>query len=530
MSHLLHIIIQEMEHWLEFAWREIRDKKDNFTVIAAVSGGADSMAMLDALSVVQRAKLPSCRTVRINVVVCHVDHGLRESSARDALFVEQVARNYGFYYRVYKAGKRELGENVEAWARGVRYEFLNRCRAEFSGDVIVTAHHARDQAETVLWRILTGRLLSSGYCINRFEKSSSRRLSSILRPLLGVSKWDVLDYVKMHNVQYVVDETNESLAYTRNRIRAELIPEIIEKYNPNAEMSLAKLAQRFSQDEDALWNAARSMADAIIASNNKNIYWLSETLGAFENAYRWRVIRLIAEAQVGVKVARELSYERLSRVVDVVVNGDSIGGDPIGEDVLGSGVVDRGFDVRQKCIELGRGVRFFYGTRDGFRFDVSRLKVDCGDSGIAADSCADHDCVSLRISEVQQWMFDDGSCCEIEASICDYDSETLAKVEKDPFGESVEYFDFGDVNLEDFEFRVRFRADGDLMRVWKRGSRKVKKLMSEVGLPIFLRHQIPVVIYGESIIWVAGVSRCDGFAVSETSRRIIKLRYLRHCC
>ena len=521
MEHLQHVVIKEMDCWLEFALKRKDVITENPTVIAAVSGGKDSMAMLDALYVLKKWLT---KWQRSKIVVCHVDHGLRSASARDALFVEEITKSYGFHFCVYKACGKDLGENTESWARKIRYGFLNQCLKEQNGDVILTAHHASDQAETLLWRVITGRLLSSSYCIGRFNNSLR-----VLRPFLSVTKRDMFDYVKQRNIKYVFDETNAQISYTRNRIRAELIPELIEKYNPNIEVSLAKLAQKFSNDEDTLLSSAQAVAHEFLARKDGKLESLAQIIKTAPNSYKWRVVRFIANDQLSklniyattesmCHPFQELSYEAASRIVDVLENDK--------------------FDANERIIELGCGMRFLYSTNLGFRFDIDKLARTKNHFKPICQSL-DYKCLELpsqtnnEVKELISRNFHNGLFCKIEASICEYnneDSNWSKEIKNDPFGESVAYFDFNQPQGDKIELMGRFRANGDSMRVWKRGTRKVKKLMSEARLPIELRDQIPIVFYRESIIWVSGVARCDAFAVNEKSRLIVRLRYLRGRC
>ena len=166
------------------------------TYIVAVSGGVDSIALLDMLS----------HTTDHEIVVAHFDHGIREDSSEDAAFVGSLAHEYGFQF---ESLREELGSNAsEEKARTRRYTFLRQVAKKYNGR-IVTAHHADDVIETI--------------AINLHRGTGWRGLavldSDILRPLLQLSKDDLIEYAKQRSLTWREDSTNGSDVYLRNRLR-----------------------------------------------------------------------------------------------------------------------------------------------------------------------------------------------------------------------------------------------------------------------------------------------------------------------
>ena len=164
--------------------------------VVAVSGGVDSVVLLHKFT-----KHPE-----LEVIVAHFDHGIRDDSHEDAQFVEDLARRYGLPF---ETKREELGKQVsEERARDRRYEFL-RTVANKYGARIVTAHHADDAIETV--------------AINMTRGTGWRGLavldSDVMRPLLAMTKQEIIDYAHVHNLKWHEDSTNAGDAYIRNRIR-----------------------------------------------------------------------------------------------------------------------------------------------------------------------------------------------------------------------------------------------------------------------------------------------------------------------
>jgi len=174
--------------------------------ILAVSGGVDSMALLDLL-----AKKPD-----LELVVAHFDHGIRPESGQDAQFVEEATKSYGLPFEIAHA---TLGPKAsEAAAREARYAFLEEIRVKHGAKAIITAHHQDDMVETAVINILRG--------------TGSRGLVSIQsnpkvkRPLLGVKKAQILNYAGESHLKWREDATNQQEKYLRNYIRRRVVPKL----------------------------------------------------------------------------------------------------------------------------------------------------------------------------------------------------------------------------------------------------------------------------------------------------------------
>lgn len=206
--------------------------------VVAVSGGPDSVALLRALA--------SCRAGS-PLVVAHLNHRLRgaESDA-DEGFVRDLAASLGLEFAVEQtdaaAQANEAGENLEATARRLRYEWLASVAARWRFGWVATGHTANDQAETVLHRLLRGSGLKGLRGI-----AARRPLASgveVVRPLLQVTREEVLAYLAAEGQSYREDRSNADLRLTRNRIRHELLPHLAERYNPAVVRVLTRLAEQ----------------------------------------------------------------------------------------------------------------------------------------------------------------------------------------------------------------------------------------------------------------------------------------------
>lgn len=210
------------------------------TALAAVSGGADSMALAGGLYALQKQAYCS-------VFVVHVEHGLRGQEAmRDAALVETFCqeRKLPFICRhvdVLKHSKKN-GLSVENAARSLRYQALQEEADFFGAQYILTAHHSDDQAETVLLKLLRG---AGAAGLSGMELQHGR----IIRPFLQLSREELIQYCQESNLAYCHDSSNDDVYYTRNKIRLQLLPYLQANFNPSVKKALLQTAAVLQEDE-----------------------------------------------------------------------------------------------------------------------------------------------------------------------------------------------------------------------------------------------------------------------------------------
>ena len=180
------------------------------TYVLAVSGGVDSMVLLDVFSNVSQQK-------KYKLIVAHFDHKMRKDSHQDATFVENAASAYTLEIRVGTPEKKLLNE---ATARSARYAFLHQIAANNQAAGIITAHHQDDLLETAILNMLRGT--------GRHGLSSLQNRSDIIRPLLAIPKIDILNYAQNRDLVWHEDSTNQDETYMRNYVRRRIIPRLDE--------------------------------------------------------------------------------------------------------------------------------------------------------------------------------------------------------------------------------------------------------------------------------------------------------------
>ena len=215
-------------------------------IVVAVSGGADSLALADLL-------FKSRRRFNLELCIAHYEHGLRgETSIADAKFVEQFAKslNLKFFceHGDVKSFSAEKKLSVETAARQLRYGFLSKVREKINFDAIALAHHANDQAETILMRLLRG---STSFGLGGMKISANSEHGLLLRPLLRFKKVDLENYCLNQKIFPRIDETNFELDATRNKIRLELLPQL-EKFNPAIVETLCRFGEVSAEESEFL--------------------------------------------------------------------------------------------------------------------------------------------------------------------------------------------------------------------------------------------------------------------------------------
>lgn len=195
--------------------------------VVAVSGGVDSMVLLDILA----KQVTGDRLQVTDLVVAHFNHGIRPDSKEDEEFVRKMAKMYQLQFEV---GYGKLGAKAsEEQARAARYEFLNRIKRKYHADAIITAHHQDDLIETAILNIMrgTGRRGLTAITENR----------DILRPLLHLAKKDILAYAREHKLEWREDPTNVDERYLRNYIRRRIVPKLSESQHRQFLQKIQKL-------------------------------------------------------------------------------------------------------------------------------------------------------------------------------------------------------------------------------------------------------------------------------------------------
>jgi tRNA(Ile)-lysidine synthase len=273
--------ITKVQHTID----EYRMLEDGITVVVAVSGGPDSVALLHALNQLKQQRYPS-----LTLHVAHLNHRLRgQESDADEQFVRDLAARHGLGFtsarREIRGLAQKQGRNLEEAAREERYRFLRQIAARLGARRIATGHTLTDQAETVLMRLIRG---AGGEGLSAIHPVVD---DLIVRPLLDVTRPEVLDYCGQIGAPYRVDRTNLEPTLFRNRIRHEILPQLA-TLNPGVMESLARAAENLRLDEDYFDHIVAQVMPNCLASRREKVLSLKiDGLRSLHPALRRRVVR-----------------------------------------------------------------------------------------------------------------------------------------------------------------------------------------------------------------------------------------------
>ena len=232
-------------------WRRLGLPAANARVEVAVSGGADSVALLLAIN-----ELIQSKKLGLKLFVAHLDHGLRKDSRADARWVKVLAKRLGHESVARRVDVKALaagtGDNLEQAARRARYKFLAKVAKEKRAVVVLTAHTMDDQAETVVLNLLRGSGMDGLSGMEPARRLGEGSEIILARPLLSwARRRDTTDYCHSREVEFLTDEMNTDEKFTRVRVRLQLLPQM-ESFNPKIVEGLARTAELLREDSAAL--------------------------------------------------------------------------------------------------------------------------------------------------------------------------------------------------------------------------------------------------------------------------------------
>ena len=265
-----------------------KDLPKKARIAVAVSGGADSVALLDKLVCLSKEW-------GLTLSIVHCEHGIRGAeSLRDQAFVQELSKKYGLPIYLFSencpALAKATGESLETAARAFRYRSYRSVLDEGKADYIALAHHRDDEAETVLFRLCRGTSLSGAAAMTAIN-------GSYLRPLLDETKEDILSYLSARGLTYLTDSTNLQTDATRNVLRLDVLPRL-EAAIPGAAKNLAAFAAVAGEDDAFLYRLA---AEYVVKT---------EPNSASDTGYRVRFAQPPLFRRACVAVMKEIGIER----------------------------------------------------------------------------------------------------------------------------------------------------------------------------------------------------------------------------
>lgn len=280
-------------------------------VLVAVSGGPDSVCLLAVLHSL-------ALELHMNLHLAHLDHMFRgKESADEALFASDLAEEFGIPATIehidVPAFCRERGLSPQAGAREVRYEFFSRAARSVGASVIATGHTATDQAETFLMRLLRGAGASGLAAI-------PPKRDNIIRPLIEVTRDEVIAYLESGGLHYVSDSSNAKPVYTRNRIRLDILP-MLERFNPRIVKTLATEAALLRDENTAMDAYLDAVASSVCLQENDILVIKRTEFNTLLPALKRRLIR--KAVNLAGTAAKGLSAVQIEEVLDFLTKAQT---------------------------------------------------------------------------------------------------------------------------------------------------------------------------------------------------------------
>jgi tRNA(Ile)-lysidine synthase len=270
-------------------------------IIVGVSGGPDSVCLLDMLCVL-------AKKYDFKLQIAHVNYGLRgQDSIGDEKLVKKLAEKYRLKLSILRSKKSLYKGNIENTLRNIRYEYFEKLRVKSEFDLVAVAHNQNDQAETVLMRIIRGAGLNG-------LSAMRPKTGKIIRPLLQISRTEIVAYLKEKKLIYRMDKSNEKVDILRNKIRQELLPHLQKKYNAAIIETLADFSFSVADDYDFIKESAKNFVNSV-CKKNKAIFFDIDFLVLHRALQRQILRELIMRIKGQVKDVEYGHIEEIRKVI-----------------------------------------------------------------------------------------------------------------------------------------------------------------------------------------------------------------------
>ena len=421
-------------------------------IVVGFSGGADSVCLLHLL---HSYKLEFNYTLK----AVHVNHGIRGDEAdSDAAFAEDFCKSYGIPFELVKvdcnSAAKASKESIEECGRRLRYESFSKACGENSK--IATAHNANDNAETIIFNITRGSTVK-GLCGIPFVRDN------IIRPILLCSRNEIEGYCNENSLTYVTDSTNESLKYTRNKIRHQVLP-VLESINPSYLDAFSSLSANAKSTVDCISNSVECLLKECAV---KPYEYDRNVLLKADRALVSELLHSEFFAFSGISA----EGKKINDLIYVLKNG-------------GRYQIYGGYfaEAKKDCFRLYKSV---CNATEEINIDALPFKYLFGDFSVELENFSDNSKIIHQINTA----------------------------------------DVIDCNLLCGRLVLRSRRAGDSFTFAKRNvTKSLKKLFNEENVPIEKRDSMPVLADEQGVVWVQGVGVTKRCRASDESDNIIVVR------
>ncbi len=440
---------------------------DRSKVIVAVSGGVDSMVLLDLFA-------KERQSAGLMVICAHFNHQLRGTESEgDEEHVARRAQLYGIELYVERAPTAEYAKHhklgIQEAARNLRYEFFEKLLISSGYDRIATAHNADDNAETVLLNVFRGAGVQglSGIPVWRPDRK-------IIRPMLFAQRTDIEQYATAEQVEYRNDSSNDTDHYTRNFIRHHIIPHIKEQVNPNLVRTLHRSAELFRELEVYLIHNASQILDLIVTARTQN--------------------------ELHVSIPRLRSNPALLQQYAILLAAEEFTGKKLE------------FENVHSVLRLAEGLT-------GSWLSLS------GDSVVYRDR---DELVLRRTDQVSDFRIIIQPNHRYEFSRFRFSSELLQNGGVTPSGTGTEEYVDAD-RIQSPELVLRTWGDGDaFVPLGMTAKKKISDYFVDAKIPVYEKRNFPILETRDGeVVWVCGQRIDDRFKITSATKRVLKLEFSR---
>ena len=470
--------------------------KNGETVLVAVSGGADSLALLYGLHALHSQ-------LDCQLHVAHLNHCLRPDADADADFVQQHASHLELPCTIQSTDVPRLVKqwklSVETAARKARYQFYEEVCKQIGATKVALGHHQDDTAETVLMNLIRGSG-SSG-----LKGITPVRDLRFIRPLSGFTRRQIDTFLASKGLVPRQDSTNTDTRYLRNRIRHELIPRLENDYNPNIKVGLSRTADVLGAESEYLDTVAQEALETCRIRDPDTVKALATLESVVLNREKFQQFHIAVQR----RVLRLSFFEMLESLGDLYFSHC----EAMLSLIEGS--------APNAALALPNGLRF----RRVYQCLIFEVNTSSRSSfTIETESFAYPLAVPGK-------TFIAALNTEITAELGDIRSGETLRL---PDGRYEAIFDyervkraFADLPSETFPLTVRNRLQGDRFQPYgMRGTKKIKDFMIDAKVPRYERDRIPMLVCGDTVLWVVGYTTSDPFKIHSGTRQYLYLHYV----
>jgi tRNA(Ile)-lysidine synthase len=447
-------------------------------VVVAVSGGPDSVALLHILFLLSER-------YAWKLVAAHVNHQFRgEESASEAVFVANLAKQWGLPCEVAEidvpAYIQQTSLNGQAAAREKRYEFLHAVAQQYSAKSIALAHHADDQAETILMRLIHGTGPSG---LTGMQEIRREKKVELIRPFLRIYKSDIEQHCLQHGLAFCRDSSNELRKYFRNQIRLDVMP-MLRTYNDHLPESLNRLADMMQAEDDYMESAAQQFFAEQVTFESRCVRFSRQPFARLHVALQRRLIKLILDyLALGVE---KVDFARIELMRNAILQ-------------------DQTSNLKLDINEQLCMVREY----DSIRFQAPRITVGAYAYPIMLEE------VELRIPEAGKKLI---------IHVCERKEISVDVISSSPL-DTEAFFDLDQLELP---LLVRSRVTGDRMQPYGlNGTKKVKDMFIDAKIPPSQRDAVPLIVDAKGqVLWIPGLRHSNHAPVQTETVHMLHMKLI----